>query len=240
MTTLVVGASGATGRLLVEKLLDRGEAVRIIIRTKSNLPSALHNHKNLNIIYGSINDLSNEELIEHVKGCRAIVSCLGHSLNLQGIYGQPRRLVTDTARRLCHAIKANNPAQAVKFVLMNTAGNSNRDIPETPSFRHQCVIYLLRALLPPHVDNEKATDFFRTVIGQSDRQVEWVIVRPDGLIDETKVSHYDEHPSPIRDAIFDAGRTSRINVAHFMSELIFSNTKWDQWKGKMPVIYNQE
>ena len=203
-----------------------------MIRTQSNLPSAIHNHKNLNIIYGSINDLSNEELIEHVKGCRAIVSCLGHSLNLQGIYGQPRRLVTDTARRLCHAIKANNPAQTVKFVLMNTAGNSNRDIPETPSFRHQCVIYLLRALLPPHVDNEKATDYFRTVIGQSDRQVEWVIVRPDGLI--------DEHPSPIRDAIFDSGRTSRINVAHFMSELICNSAKWDQWKGKMPVIYNQE
>ena len=179
-------------------------------------------------------------MVEHVKGCRAIVSCLGHSLNLQGIYGQPRRLVTDTARRLCHAIKANNPTEAVKFVLMNTAGNSNRDIPETPSFRHQCVIYLLRALLPPHVDNEKATDYFRTVIGQSDRQVEWVIVRPDGLIGETTVSHYDEYPSPIHDAIYDAGRTSRINVAHFMSELIFSNTKWAQWKGKMPVIYNQE
>ena len=100
MTTLVVGASGATGRLLVEQLLDRGEAVRIIIRTQSNLPSALHNHKNLNITYGSINDLSYEELVEYIKGCRAVVSCLGHSLNLQGIYGQPRRLVTDTARRL--------------------------------------------------------------------------------------------------------------------------------------------
>ena len=45
MTTLVVGASDATGRLLVEQLLDCGEAVRIIIRTQSNLPSALHKQK---------------------------------------------------------------------------------------------------------------------------------------------------------------------------------------------------
>ena len=107
MTILVVGASGATGRLLVEQLLARGETVRIIIRTQSNFPSAIHNHKNLDIIYGSINELRDEELIKHVKGCRAVASCLGHSLSLKGIYGQPRRLVTDTARRLCHAIRAN-------------------------------------------------------------------------------------------------------------------------------------
>ena len=31
MTTLVVGASGATGRLLVEQLLNRGEVVKIIV-----------------------------------------------------------------------------------------------------------------------------------------------------------------------------------------------------------------
>lgn len=34
MTTLVVGASGATSRLLVEQLLIRGESVKIIVRTE--------------------------------------------------------------------------------------------------------------------------------------------------------------------------------------------------------------
>ena len=38
MTTLVVGASGATGRLLVEKLLKRGQHVRIIVRSTDDLP----------------------------------------------------------------------------------------------------------------------------------------------------------------------------------------------------------
>jgi uncharacterized protein YbjT (DUF2867 family) len=31
MTTLVVGASGATGRMLVEHLLDRGQNVKAIV-----------------------------------------------------------------------------------------------------------------------------------------------------------------------------------------------------------------
>ncbi|TWU38822.1 hypothetical protein Q31b_39000 [Novipirellula aureliae] len=32
MTTLVIGATGATGRLVVEQLLDRGQSVKAILR----------------------------------------------------------------------------------------------------------------------------------------------------------------------------------------------------------------
>jgi uncharacterized protein YbjT (DUF2867 family) len=38
MTILVVGASGATGRLLVQHLLDRGQNVKIIVRSPEKLP----------------------------------------------------------------------------------------------------------------------------------------------------------------------------------------------------------
>ena len=33
--------------------------------------------------------------------------------------------------------------------------------------------------------------------------------------------------------------TSRINVAHFMADLITDSDTWNRWKGKMPVIYNK-
>ena len=102
------------------------------------------------------------------------------------------------------------------------------------------VIGLLRLLLPPHVDNEQAADYLRSIVGQNDSAIEWAAVRPDGLIDESEVSEYEVHPSPIRSAIFDAGKTSRINVAHFMAELITDDQTWNQWKGQMPVIYNRE
>jgi uncharacterized protein YbjT (DUF2867 family) len=35
MTTLVIGASGATGKLLVEQLLESGKMVKIIVRSTS-------------------------------------------------------------------------------------------------------------------------------------------------------------------------------------------------------------
>ncbi|MEE9355726.1 MAG: NAD(P)-binding oxidoreductase [Methylococcaceae bacterium] len=239
MKTLVVGASGATGRLLVEQLLNRGQSVKIIVRTGSSLPDTIKNHKNVSIIYASVLDLSDTKMAEHVKGLDAVASFLGHNMNFKGLYGQPRRLVTDATRRLCRAIKANNPDKPVKFVLMNTTGNRNLDLSEQISFAQHCVIWLLRLLLPPHVDNEKAADYLRTEVGQNDRVIEWVAVRPDGLVDKSEISEYEIHPSPTRSAIFDAGTTSRINVGHFMADLITNHDTWITWKGQMPVIYNR-
>lgn len=93
MTTLITGASGATGRLLVEELLARGQSVRIIVRSLDSLPEIVKNHTNLSVIEASILDLSNAEMIKHVQGCNAVVSCLGHNLTIKGMFGRPRRLV---------------------------------------------------------------------------------------------------------------------------------------------------
>lgn len=240
MAILVVGASGTTGRLLVKHLLNHGQMVKVIVRSPDKLPEFVKNHDELSIIHASVLDLSDAEMVQYVKGCKAVASCLGHNMNLQGMYGRPRRLVTDATRRLCHAIKESKPEEAVKFVLMNTAGNRNRDLPEQISFGEKIVTGLLRLLLPPHVDNEKAADYLRTKIGQDDEAIEWAVVRPDSLIDESEVSDYEVHASPIRSPLFDAGLSSRINVAHFMADLITDDSTWRQWKGQMPVIYNKQ
>jgi hypothetical protein len=107
------------------------------------------------------------------------------------------------------------------------------------SFAQHLVIGLLRLLLPPHVDNEQAADFLRTEIGQNHKCIEWAAVRPDGLIDLDTVSNYEVHASATLSAIFDAGQTSRINAGCFMAELVTDDLVWEQWKGRMPVIYNK-
>ena len=237
--TLVVGASGATGRLLVKQLLNRGLKVKVIVRSPDTLLEDIRSHENISVIHASVLDLGDAEIARHVNGCDAVASCLGHNMSLRGVYGHPRRLVTDATRRLCKAIKANKPDQPVRFVLMNTAGNRNRDLSERISVAQKFVIWLLRLLLPPTIDNEKAADYLRTEIGQNDGGIEWVAVRPDNLIDEGEVTEYTVHASPTRSAIFDAGTTSRINVGHFMADLITDHEIWNKWKGQMPVIYNK-
>jgi len=239
MNTLIVGATGATGRLLTEELLNRGQLVKVIVRSPDKLPTAVKNHDNLTVIQASVLDLGDAELAKHTKGYDAVISCLGHNMTFKGMYGHPRKLVTDATRRLCNAIKVNTPEQRVKFVLMNTTGNRNRDLNEPISFTEKFIVGLLRLLLPPHVDNEQAADYLRSKIGQNDKLIEWAAVRPDNLIDEDEVTPYDVYPSPIRSAILDPGQTSRINVGYFMAALITEDDIWQKWQGQMPVIYNK-
>ena len=167
-------------------------------------------------------------MTRHVNGCAAVASCLGHNLSLKGIYGQPRRLVTNATRLLCHAITANRPEKPIRFVLMNTAGNSNRDLQETLSLGQRLVLGFIRLAVPPHTDNEAASDYLRTAIGQQNETIEWAVVRPDTLINESTVTEYRAYPSPTRSALFDPGKTSRINVAHFMAELITDDDSLEQ------------
>lgn len=235
MNNLVVGATGATGRLLTEELLNRRQNVKVIVRSPGKLPPAVRNHDNLTVIEASVLDLSDAELAQHVKGCDAVASCLGHNMTLKGLFGHPRSLVTEATRRLCEAIRANGPEKPVKFVLMNTTGNRNRDLDEPIPFAQKFVV----GLLPPHRDNEQAADYLRSTVGQNDALIEWTAVRPDSLIDEDEVTGYDVHPSPIRSAIFDPGQTSRINVGHFMADLITKDDIWQKWQGQMLVIYNK-
>lgn len=238
MTILVVGASGATGIRLVEELLQREQDVKIIVRSPEKLPETIKNHKCLSVISASVLELSDDEMIHHVAGCNAVASCLGHNASFKGIFGKPRRLVTETTQKLCTAIKALKSEISTKYVLMNTVANSNRDLNEPSSFAQRSVIGLLRVLVPPQQDNEEAADYLRTTIGQNDNAIEWTAVRPSGLINEESVSEIEVYPSPIM-SVFDNGKISRINVGHFMADLITNDDVWNKWKGQMPVIYNK-
>ena len=240
MKILIVGATGATGKRLVKELLNYGCDVKVIVRTAEKFSKKIRYHKNISIITSTILGMSEGELAKHIEDCDAIVSCLGHNMNFHGIFGHPRRLVADSIHLLCQAIHTNNLTKPpVKVILMNTAGCRNNDLKEKISFPQLCLIMLLRILVPPHVDNEKAANYLRTMIGQNHSGIEWVAVRPDSLTEDNTVSTYTVHASPNR-SIFNPGKSSRINVAHFMAELISDSSTWSEWKGQMPVIYNSE
>jgi hypothetical protein len=137
--------------------------------------------------------MSDSQLLPLLKDCDAVISCLGHNLNFQGMFGEPKCLVTNTIEKISRVIELLKPENKVKVILMNTIDNSNRNIPEKPPLSQRCVISILRLLLPPHVDNEQAADFLRTDIGLSHLYIEWVAVRPDSLTDESEVSEYEIH-----------------------------------------------
>ena len=242
---LVVGASGATGQLLIEQLLRRGHKVKAIIRESASFPTFLRENTNIQLIQANLLDLDDQALSGLLKDCAAIASCLGHNMSFKGMYGKPRRLVTDAVRRLCQAAIALNqqsPANElpIKFCLMNSSGVVNHKLNEKVSIANKVLTGLIRALVPPHSDNEEASAYLQNHIGVENPQLQWVAVRPDGLIDEVAVSEYQVFPSPIRDPILNSGKTSRINVAAFMAKLLSDDNLWDTWQGQTPVIYNAD
>lgn len=239
MRALVLGASGATGKHLVGQLLEMGHEVKVIVRPTSLIPMEWEEDERVSVIKDHVHQMTPEEMARHLEDCAAVASCLGHNLTWKGIFGEPRKLVRDSIRVVCDAITTSSPSEAKKVILMNTVGHRNRDLDEKVSLGERIVIGLIRLLIPPQSDNEAAAEYLRLDIGQANPDVHWVAVRPDSLIDEDKVSSYEVHPSPLRSAIFDSGKTSRINVGHFMAKLIVDEVVWSSWKGQMPVIYNQ-
>lgn len=240
MKVVVVGGTGATGRLLLKQLLDRGAHVKAFVRAVDRVPAELREDPNLELIVANVLDLDDATLERQVEEVDAIASCLGHTLSFRGLFGPPRRLVRDSMARLAETVRKNSQGRAVKFVLMNTAGNHNPETDKPISLPQRIVLGLLRFLVPPHADNEEAADFLLHTIGTHDPAIEWVVVRPDGLFDEEEAADVVIEPSPTRSAIFDSGKTSRIQVAHFMAELITDPETWDTWKGTMPVIYHHD
>lgn len=238
MKVLVLGASGATGKLVLKQLVKRKINTRILIRESAFLSEEFLDNPLVEVVKGNITDLDQSDLEHLLRDCDAAISCLGHNISLQGMFGQPRYLVLDTIRNLSQTVH-NIPNKKIKIILMSTTAYTNTSVGEKNSFGERIVFALLMGVLPPHRDNVKAADFLIHEIGNEDESIEWVAVRPDTLIDKDLVSDYEICESPKRSPMFDAGETSRSNVSHFMAELVTDENLWKKWVYKTPVLYNQ-
>jgi len=240
MTCLILGGTGQTGRLLARQLLDRGEAVRAIVRSADRLPADVRDHPDLTVITADVLDLEPPALAEAAEGCCAVASCLGHTLSARGMFAPPYRLVTEAVRRLGDAASAGAAASPdgppVRLVLMNTVGVRDPAEREPRSLVEHAIFGVLRLLLPPHADNEQAAAALRRHVDGLAPAVEWSAVRPEGLTDADAVTEYRVDGRLQQSPLFGSRKVSRINVAHFMAELMTSDETWRAWRGRMPVI----
>jgi hypothetical protein len=210
----------------------------VVVRDPERLPVPARDHPNLTVTTGTLLDLDAVEVAERIRGCDALVSCLGHRLSFRGLFLPPHRLVTDTVRRLHKAVRANGTP--TRLVLMSTSGFHDATVDPPISVSQKIVLGLLRVLLPPHADNEQAALYLRDQVGADDDLLRWVAVRPDSLVDADEVTDHAAVPAPVRSALFDSGRTSRINVGHFLARLAVEDEPWEEWRGRLPVLYNRE
>ena len=237
MKVLILGASGATGKLVVQQLIKRDVQVRMVVRESAIIPINISDDRKIEIIKGNINYFDHAKIIDLLNDCDSVICCLGHNISLKGIFGPPHKLVFNTVTKIIEAIQSLNLNQ--KFILMSTTAYTNKKIGEKDTLGEKIIFSLLKVLLPPHKDNMLAANHLVYNLG-SKSKIDWVAIRPDSLFDEETESIYEIYDSKIRSPIFNPGKTSRINVSHFMAELVTNDKLWQGWIYKTPVIYNKE
>ena len=253
LTVLVVGATGATGRHVVAQLLQKNHNVRTIVRSKDRLLSSLADilgkdmdnyTSQLQITEAAILDLGDDDLQKEVEGCDAVVQTLGHNMTFKGMYGKPRKLVTDSITRLTNAIEATKSStpdgKKVKVLLMGSDGVTHPDgtTDNKRPLSERIVLSIIRALVPPHRDNEAAAKYVYEDVG-TDKSFEWVVVRPTDLVDADNITKYVTYEKTVG-GLFGDNTVSRINVAQLFVDLLTSDDLWQTWVYKFPVVHNAE
>lgn len=234
-TVLLLGGTGRTGGRVLEQLLDRGVEVRAIVRSADRLPAAVVGRPGLTVVEADVSSLSPSELRERVRGCDAVISCLGHNITAQGMFGRPRDLVARAVERVHDAIVALKPPAPVKVVLMSSVSVNRPNHADTRrGAGERATMALLRGLVPPARDNQRAADFLCREVGPAHQFVEWVTVRPDTLL-EGDVCEYALHEGLVS-SLAKPDNTAMANVAHFMCDLVTEPKVWDAWRGRLPVI----
>lgn len=181
--------------------------------------------------------LGDDDLQRQVRGCDAVISCLGHVISFKGVFGPPRDLVTRATARLCRAIQALRPATPIKFLLMSSVSVTRPGGLDTRRGTFErAFMWTLCRVVPPAQDNQSATDFLCREVGVADPFVQWVAVRPDTLLDGD-VTEYALHEGLVS-GLFKPDSNNMANVAHFMCALATHATLFDAWKGKLPVMIN--
>jgi nucleoside-diphosphate-sugar epimerase len=237
MDAFLLGGTGRTGGRVMQRLLARGVSVRAVVRSAERLPAGVAGDPHLTVVVADLLSLSDEQVREQVDGCDVVVSCLGHAVSAQGVFGQPRDLVCRSIERVYRAIQELQPAQPVKLILMSSVSVHRAGGLDTRRGRFEkAVVWTLRGLVPPARDHQRAADFLHDVIEPADPHVQWVAVRPDTLKDGD-VTEYALHESLV-DSLFRPGKTNMANVAHFTCELATDAAVWATWRGKLPVIVN--
>lgn len=236
---LVLGATGNTGRHVVTQLLEKSHHVRAIVRSKERMQQLLDTTKyardSLSLTEASLLDLNDNEIQELVDGTDAVVSCLGHNPNWNGLFGEPRRLVMDATKKLTSAIQDASPN--TRYIHMGTAAVANPNGNDTPWSRSErAILWALRRVLPPHVDNEESIEYIHELGTESN--IKWTVIRPSDLIDGS-VSEYTLE-SKLRPGLFSSGApATRANVANAMVSMILNDDLWNEWKFKMPALYDK-
>jgi nucleoside-diphosphate-sugar epimerase len=243
--TLVLGATGDTGRYVVFSLLEQNCRVLAIVRSRERMISALNDiyfsidkskrlsveqpDPLLTIVEASVADLTPQQVQDYSNQVDHVICCLGH----KGVYSHPRRLVSDTVQRFAQAL-AQTTGSPRKFIIMTSDGVPHPN-DDPYGFWTRCTMSLIRRCIPPHADNEAVGEYLYNLVGAGN--MAWVMVRPP-FLRNGPVTKYVLYDKPMN-VLFGNHSVTRANVAKFMVDLVLQEDLFAKYKFRMPVVMDE-
>lgn len=165
MKILVVGATGATGRLVVDELLGRGHEVTALVRRPGCAAQR--------VVVGDVTDPTAVDAA--VAGQDAVVVTLGIRENalLVRLLGSRRTPIDVRSRGTRHLVEAMRRHGVPRLVVQTTYGAGDSWPGLSPSWK----LIFSAVLRPQLADTERQEAIVR------DSGLDWVLVRPVALVD---------------------------------------------------------
>jgi putative NADH-flavin reductase len=197
---LIVGATGGTGRLVLQNALDRGFEVTALVRDPSRLRVE---HPNLTIVPGDVLDLASVEAA--MRGQDAVVSALGHKR-----FFYPTRILSEGTKNILRAMKSEGVKRLVCVTSLGIGDSAGR-------LGLLYTLFVIPAILPFYFWDKARQE---KIIAES--EVDWVIVRPGVLTNGAKRGRF-RHGTGTGSYSLSVS-VPRADVAEFMLDQLESNT----------------
>jgi putative NADH-flavin reductase len=198
MKILIFGATGGTGRLLVEQALSLGHLVTAFVRNPAALTSR---NKNLNVLVGDV--LNQKDVEKAVKNQDVVISALGNKTS--NAIWKSNTIISDGVRNI---ISAMQKEKVKRFLFIASFGvNKNIFFPEKLFIR-----IILRNIFADIPKQEK-------LIKESG--LDWTIVHPARLVNTPWTGKYKMGEDL---SIGLSSKIARADVADFLLKTINSKT----------------
>ena len=223
MKIAVIGASGATGRKVVERALELGHEVVAVARR----PEVITPAERLGARYGDVFDESS--MIRAVADTDAVISCIGPTRQFPPGTFMSKRIPSTIAANFSpgtimsegtrNILAACERTGVKRFVMQSGIGLSDG---KELSAGNRCALGMNRCILSKAIQDKAIAEH---AVQQSN--LEWVIVRPTGLSDASATLNYT------------AGPAARIALSRMLSfadcadGLVRAATSEPAWIGKI-------
>ncbi|MDX2140533.1 MAG: SDR family oxidoreductase [Chloroflexota bacterium] len=208
MNITVFGASGRTGRLVVDEALAAGHSVTAFVRDPAKLSIK---HDRLKFVQGDSANLV--QVREAVKGADVVISALGP------VKGSPKDLLATAQRNIIEGMKQEGVR---RYVALTGAGV--RDAQDQPKLVDHIFGFLLKMTAGDVLkDSQDGVDIVRN----SDR--DWIVVRAPRLMDGPKTGK-------IRVGYVGADSGTQISRADLAAFMVQQAAGGSLWVNKMPMV----